>query len=499
MNPEVNASLYDNAAQVRWILHLACAATFMVVMTLLAHRLRRPIMRTLAAVWWLQTLVAINLFCYFYWRVVFEDHASVRFVGVLALHVSHFVMAPLLRHTRKLVSMGESVAAPAPRMLARWAAVGLITTVLDQTAKYLFPAAETSLTFIVSRVVSAFPYVYALWPSAAQSLRTFNASGESSFTRRALRVALFARVVALSIDLVVRVTPWSTESAAMLTGVVVAVNLIALVLFGTLLLFVALEHERAMTVRQSAELYAAKLRESHSRRLESLGGLAGGVAHDFNNILTVVVGATDAAREVAGTPALLQAELDAIGEAGRQGIALTRQLLDFARQKPTRVERFDPVVVLQRMQPICERILTASRRLNLELSTLPMLTMDVSQFEQIVLNLVVNARDAIDTTGTVTIAATKEIVGRSGVIAASLAEGAYVRLTVRDTGCGIAGDVLPRIFDPFVTTKEARGGTGLGLATVQRIARENGGDVFVESEVGVGTTIEVWLCASPST
>jgi signal transduction histidine kinase len=496
VTPNANAFLYESAAQVRWILHLACAATFWVVMTLLANRLQRPIMRTLAAVWGLQALIAVNLFCYFYWREVFDTYFTVRFVGVLGLHASSFLMAPLLRHTRRLVAMGETVAAPDGRTLAGWAAIGLLTTALDQTAKYLFPGAETSLTFVVSRLVSAFPYVYALWPSDADSLTPFGTSRDSGFTGRALHAALIARVAALSIDLVVRVSPWSAETAAMLTGVVVAVNLSALVLFGTLLLFVALEHERAVTVRQSAELYAAKLRDSYSRRLESLGGLAGGVAHDFNNILGVVVTASGAAREVADTPALLQVELDAIDEAGRQGMALTRQLLDFARQKPTQVESFDPAAVLQRMRPICERVLTTSRRLELQISTVPALTMDASQFEQVVLNLVVNARDAIDGDGTVTVAVTADTVTRARAVATHLASGTYVRLTVQDTGCGIPAEVLPRIFDPFVTTKEARGGTGLGLATVQRIARENGGDVFVESEVGVGTTITVWLSAS---
>ena len=499
MNPDVNASLYDSAAQVRWILHLACAVTFMVVMTLLANRLRRPIMHTIAIVWRWQTLVAVNLFCYFYWRDVFADYASVRFLGVLALHVSHFAMAPLLRHTRQLVAQGETASAPSARTLAGWAAIGLLTTVVDQTAKHYFPAAETTLTFVVSRLVSAFPYAYALWPDGASALRTFSMSRDSGFTGRALRVALLARIAALAIDLVVRVAPWSPETAAMLTAVVVAVNLSALVLFGTLLLFVALEHERAVSVRQSAELYSAKLRESHSRRLESLGGLAGGVAHDFNNILTVVVGAADAAREVAHTPALLQAELNAIAEAGRQGTALTRQLLDFARQTPTTVEPFDPAEQLYRMRPICERVLTASRSLDVQGAAVPPLTMDPSQFEQVVLNLVVNARDAIETTGSVSIELTAETVTRASAVATNLAIGSYVRLAVRDNGSGIPAEVLPRIFDPFVTTKEARGGTGLGLATVQRVARENGGDVFVESEVGVGTTIEVWLSAEVPT
>jgi signal transduction histidine kinase len=498
VNPNVNASIYDSAAQVRWILHLACAATFMVVMTLLANRLRRPIMRTLAVVWACQTIAAVNLFCYFYWRELFVDHASVRFLGGLALHVSSFVMAPLLRHARELVAHGETVAAPSTHALTRWAAFGFVTTVLDQTAKYLFPGAETVLTFVVSRVVSVFPYVYALWPAGADAPSADGALRGSRFTGRALQVALGARVFALVIDFVVRVAPWPNGAAALLTAVTVLVNLSALVVFGTLLLFVALEHERAVSARQSAELYAVKLRESHSRRLESLGALAGGVAHDFNNILAVVVGASDSAREVADRPALLKAELEAISEAGRQGMALTRQLLNFARQKPTPIQPFDPVVVLQRIRPICERLLTSSRTLEVHVAPVPALRMDASQFEQVVLNLVVNARDAIEGTGSVVIAAAQETVTRHNASATNLAVGQYVRLTVRDTGSGIAPDVLPRIFDPFVTTKEARGGTGLGLATVQRVARENGGDVFVESEVGVGTTIDVWLAASAS-
>lgn len=496
MNLEANASLYESAAQVRWILHLACAVTFMVVMTLLANRLRRPIMRTLTGVWILQALVAVNLFSYFYWRELFDEHAVVRFVGTLALHVSHFVMAPLLRHTRRLVAMGETVEAPSARTLTNWATIGLLTTVLDQTLKYVFPAAETSLTFIVSRVISAFPYVYALWPGIGDAVRNAQMPGGSGFTGRALRAALGARVVALMVDLLIRVTPWTSETAAALTGLIVAVNLSALVVFGTLLLFVALEHERAVTMRQSEEIYAAKLRESHSRRLESLGALAGGVAHDFNNILTVVVTASDAAREVSTEADQLKAELDAIDEASRQGMALTRQLLDFARHRPTSVERFDPAAVLQRMRPICERLLTASRQLELQVSAVPAVTMDASQFEQVLLNLVVNARDAIESTGTVTISASEEIVSGDRAVTTNLATGTYVRVAVRDTGSGIPADVLPRIFDPFVTTKEARGGTGLGLATVQRIARAHGGDVFVESEVGVGTTVEVWIATA---
>jgi len=126
--------------------------------------------------------------------------------------------------------------------------------------------------------------------------------------------------------------------------------------------------------------------------------------------------------------------------------------------------------------------------------------MDASQFEQVVMNLLVNARDAMDKTpGTVTVSLADAEVTDASSEQRTLLPGRYIRLSVADTGSGIPADLLPSIFDPFVTTKEARGGTGLGLATVQDIARAQGGDAFVESTVGVGTTVTVWMAvAGPS-
>lgn len=498
MPQPIAVSLYDQAAQVRWILHAACAATFTLAMSLLAFRLRRPVMRTIATVWWWQLAIALNLVAYFYWRTWFTEHALIRYLGTLALHLPSLASAPLLRRLRATVEGAPVAAGRDLEHFGRWAAAGVATTLLFEAARTAWPESATSITYVVSRLVAAFPYVYALWPIA----RPAPAGTERAvpFAASALRFAVALRAVIIAIDLVMRLVPWSDSAAGVLTVFVVTSNLVGLVAFGTILLFVALENERAATIQQAAALHAAELRDARSQRLQSLGRLASGVAHDFNNVLTVVVGASGEASRLAKADPRLQEEIAAIEAAGRQGMALTRQLLDYARQRPTTERRFAPADVMRGMAPICERLIAAPHRLQWELKTDARLHMDASQFEQVVMNLLVNARDAMDkAAGTVTVTLEDALVHDASPERTTLLPGPYVRLGVTDTGSGIPAELLPNIFDPFVTTKEARGGTGLGLATVQEIARAQGGDAFVESTVGIGTTVTVWMAATAST
>ncbi len=491
MAQTIVVSLYDQAAQVRWILHAACAATFTLAMSLLAVRLRRPVMRTIAVVWWWQLLIALNLVAYFYWRQWFVDYPVVRILGTLALHLPSFAMAPLLRRLRATLEGSVAAGGRDSDQLVRWAGVAVVTTILFETARTTWVDSASTITFIVSRAVAAFPYLYALWPWAGA---TKPAAREVNFAVSALQVAVAIRAAAIGIDLVVRLLPWADTAANLLTVLVVTSNLVALVAFGTILLFVALENERAASERQAAALHAAELREAQSQRLQSLGRLASGVAHDFNNVLSVVVAASEEAGRLAAQDPPLRAEVATIEAAGRQGMALTRQLLDYARQRPAARQRFAPADVVRGMAPICERLVGTANRVAWEVHATSQLEMDPSQYEQVVMNLVVNARDAMEAApGTVTVSLTDAEVTAPTRGATRLEPGRYVRLAVADTGCGIPPELLPSIFDPFVTTKEARGGTGLGLATVQEVAREHGGDAFVESTVGVGTTVTVWM------
>lgn len=496
MEQAIAITLYDQAAQVRWILHWACAATFTLAMTLLAVRLRRPVMRTIAVVWWWQLLIATNLIAYYYWRSWFVDHLSVRVLGTLALHLSSFAMAPLLRRLRVGVVEGELTGGRDSEHLGKLSALAITTTLLFEASRELFPAAASTVTFVVSRAVAAVPYLYALWPLARSPAP---GARDSRLAANALTLALGIRAAAIAVDLVTRLVPWADSAAGLLTVFVVTINLVALVAFGTILLFVALENERAATMRQAAALHAAELREAHSQRLQSLGRLASGVAHDFNNVLTVVLASADEAARLTADVRVRE-EVATITSAGKQGTALTRQLLDYAKPRPAAQEDFAPAEVLRGMAAICERLLGASGRIQWEVHAGSRLHMDASQFEQVVMNLVVNARDAMEEKpGTVTVTLTDSAVTDATRSLARLEPGRYVRLAVADTGSGIPAELLPSIFDPFVTTKESRGGTGLGLATVQEIARTHGGDAFVESTVGVGTTVSVWIAVQKAT
>jgi len=229
------------------------------------------------------------------------------------------------------------------------------------------------------------------------------------------------------------------------------------------------------------------------RKLESLGQLAGGVAHDFNNMIGVILGSVDLAREELPPDSPAATELDEIAGAARRSAELTRRLLAFARQQPATprvLELNDAVADMVRML----------RRLvgdHLELQwvpgdDLPPVFMDPSQLDQVLTNLVVNARDAIADTGTIRLETSRHPLP---VGAAAGAGGPGVLLAVRDDGCGMAPELVERIFDPFFTTKPQGEGTGLGLATVFGIVAQNRGTIQVESRPGIGTSFLIFLPA----
>ncbi|TCH97158.1 response regulator [Roseococcus sp. SYP-B2431] len=220
-----------------------------------------------------------------------------------------------------------------------------------------------------------------------------------------------------------------------------------------------------------------------SARLEILGRLAGGIAHDFNNLLGVILGASTALRRIAAQPEAAE-ELGAIEGAAQRGTALVRQLLAFARQQvmaPRIVELNESVRQLAILLP---RLLGAGIVLELELEEPSRrIRVDPSQWDQVLLNLVVNARDAMKGRGRLRIA-----TGRRLVLAGeALNPGRYAVVEVTDDGPGIAPEIVPRIFEPFFTTRLDQGGTGLGLATVQGIVGQFGGQMEVESRPSATT------------
>ncbi len=234
---------------------------------------------------------------------------------------------------------------------------------------------------------------------------------------------------------------------------------------------------------------------AQAQKLESIGRLAGGVAHDFNNLLLGIMNCVELCRDQIGADHPIRIWLDEIMTDAQRSASLTRQLLGFARKQTIAPK------VIDLNHTIGETLLMLRRLIgeDIDLRWTPaphpqMVKMDRTQLDQILANICVNARDGIRGVGEVAISITTEDVGEA-ICKENLdaSPGPYVRITVRDTGCGIPDEVLEHIFEPFFTTKPLGEGTGLGLSTVYGIVRQNGGFVTVQSQVSVGTTFNTFL------
>ena len=245
-------------------------------------------------------------------------------------------------------------------------------------------------------------------------------------------------------------------------------------------------------LEQSLQEAVEKLRQSE--KMESIGRLVGGVAHDFNNLLTVILGYGELLLgEVAGD-APIRESLAEIVESGKRASGLTRQLLAFCRK-----EIYNPVVLdlnahVEGMEKMLRRLVGEAISLQTTLAPgLGHVHADPAQIEQIVMNLVVNARDAMPAGGQITIETKMVQLARGQKVVPQAAPGNYVLISVCDTGCGMDEATRARIFEPFFTTKGVGKGTGMGLATVQEIVQQCGGQIAVESRPGQGSTFQVFL------
>lgn len=232
-----------------------------------------------------------------------------------------------------------------------------------------------------------------------------------------------------------------------------------------------------------------------SQKIDAIGQLAGGIAHDFSNVLTVINGYSNLLLDNHVLPPAVAESLKHIFVAGGRAANLTRQLLIFSRKGFAHHQTIDLNDLVDVVTTMLKRMIGEHIRLDLDLAhPLPRIFADTSMIEQVLMNLVVNARDAMPKGGSLVIS-----TGSCEITAAECARnpraqlGPHVWLSVQDTGSGIPADVLPRIFEPFFTTKEVGKGTGLGLANVLSIAKQHHGWVEAESEVGVGTLFRVFL------
>jgi signal transduction histidine kinase/ActR/RegA family two-component response regulator len=255
---------------------------------------------------------------------------------------------------------------------------------------------------------------------------------------------------------------------------------------------------REMEERRGAEEALRKSEEElrHSQKMEAVGRLAGGVAHDFNNLLTAIIGYAELISTRVTTNTLARQNADLIRKAGEQAAALTRQLLAFSRKQILQPKIIDLNELVLDMEKLLRRVI--GERFDLQSypdAEMGRVKADPSQIEQVVLNLGVNARDAMPRGGELVIRTANVHLDRTTApqISMSLVPGDYVLLSVTDTGAGMDEETKSHIFEPFFTTKGPGKGTGLGLATVYGIVRQTGGGIAVESEPGKGSTFRIYL------
>ena len=251
------------------------------------------------------------------------------------------------------------------------------------------------------------------------------------------------------------------------------------------------ERKRAEEMR--LEQLEHQLRQS--QKMEGIGRLAGGIAHDFNNILTAILGYSEMLMGQIGEDKPIHADLAEIHKAGERAAELTRSLLAFSRRQVLTLRPVDLNGVVRNLEPMLRRVIREDIDFDTRMAkALPATQADTTQLEQILMNLVVNARDAMENGGDLVVATgVKEVADGDESTPVPMAPGRYVVLAVSDTGCGMDENTRSRLFEPFFTTKQQGAGTGLGLATVYGTVKQLGGYVFVYSELGKGTTFRLYF------
>ena len=253
------------------------------------------------------------------------------------------------------------------------------------------------------------------------------------------------------------------------------------------------------SVEDAGELQARRTRDQlrlqGMQKMEAVGRLAGGIAHDFNNIVQAIGGYSELLQENLAPEDPRRDTVNEILRAGDRAAALTRQLLAFSRQQVMQPRVLDLNAVVGTVESLLRRLIGEDVTLKARLAPhLWSVRADPMQLEQILMNLVVNARDAMPSGGTITIETENASLDPSaGTDAFSVTRGPYVRLAVTDTGHGMPPEVRTRAFEPFFTTKELGRGTGLGLSTVYGIVKQSGGYIWVDSEEGKGTCVRIYL------
>jgi PAS domain S-box-containing protein len=231
-----------------------------------------------------------------------------------------------------------------------------------------------------------------------------------------------------------------------------------------------------------------------AQKMEAVGQMTGGIAHDFNNLLTVIMNSLDLLAQRLREPTDIKL-LRSAQRAATQGATLTQQLLSFARRQPLQLDRYNVNAIISRFEAVLRQVCKEMIVLDIQLAHgLSDTMLDVQQFESALLNLAINARDAMLNGGALSIRTENMVLDKDQAIG-RLSAGSYVKVSITDTGCGMPEEVARRAFEPFFTTKEVGKGSGLGLSQVYSFATQSGGEVIIQSQLETGITIELYLPA----
>jgi len=470
------------------IIQSALVVAFAVAIIGVRTTFRRPAMRALALYWALFASAAlVNIFSSWSGAIWHERLLSLALTTcVVALHGAAI---PVARASVGRLANADGAADPARAAWLSGAATWLIHGA--GAAAFVIFAPDFRVGVVtwsrtVHFVVLLLPALIAwrAWSTARRN-RPAVLLLAWGFTALALRAAI-------EVGFGLRVGKPELPFAVVVAAIVV--NVVAMMTMGVASLLATAAEEQGVMLGQASLLQQTQEKLARMERWESLGRLAGGVAHDFNNVLAVIkLSADDGASRP--QPEAKDADFAEINRATARGAALVKQLLTFARQEPENVRALDASAHIANMTAMLGR-LAEPAHLRFDASPAPAtVRVDPSQFDQVVLNLVVNARDAMPGGGRVVVSTTVGTERPRGVLDEQDDAARYVCIAVEDTGPGIPPDVLPHIFEPFFSTKPSDRGTGLGLPTVQSIVHRAGGDVTVSSPSGKGTRIEVYLPA----
>jgi len=472
------------------LLQAVVAVSFAAVQHGVSKHFDRPAMRALSTLWHLMAIAALVQIFSSWSGAVWNNRE-------LSRALNSVVIAFLAAGIPYVQSATDALGYPEPRAraVARHAlAWGICVGAVHAIGVFGLGAAMPDLR-VVTVTYSRSLKLIVLSVPAVLAWVTYTRAHQH---RRALQLlaigcsALTVRQV-VGVALGLRVGMPDLPFAAVVAAIIVEV--VAIMLYGVMSLLTNTAEEVAVAERKSHTLVQAEARLASSERMESLGRLAAGVAHDFNNVLQVIRLSAASVRPALTDPQDREA-LTAVDTATTHGAALVSQLLTFARQQPQDPKRFDALDRIRSLTPLLQRVAGAHSNCRIEIASgMAVIVMDPAQFEQIAINLVTNARDAIDAGGRISVELDVVTLSDGDAARAGVASGDYARLVVADDGHGIPAEIRGQIFEPFFTTKQHAQGSGLGLAMVHGIVRRAGGNVTLETTPGAGTRFEVYVPA----